>query len=281
MLLPTLVWGLNFPFARISTSEFPPFLLLFLRFSSVSLLLIPFFPKCPPHFGYMILLTLLFGPLHAGGMIWSMFLEFSPSGAVLIQQFSIPISLCISVLFLKTAIHYRSILGLIISVLGLILLLRTPNILENLSGLMAISISAFSGGISLLLLKHRFHEVHPLRIIAWISLLSIPIMLCSTLLFEENQIQVLQNASSKAWLAAFYGFFISSVLGHGTWYYLLKKYPLDLISPITLLTPVFGVLGSMLILKESLSAIMVLGGLLTIIGTGIVVIRRPSLHVEE
>ena len=281
ILVPTLAWGLNFPFARISTAEFPPFFLLSARFSLVALILLPFFPKPPQKIIPLLILAVLFGPLHAGTMLYSMYLEFPASTGVLIQQLSVPMTLIISVIFLKVLIHRHSIIGLIFSFCGLFLLIQAPSIQGNYLGLIVMLISALSGAIYLLFLKEYFQEIHPLAIIAWVSLLTIPVILPFTFFLENNHLELLKNASLKAYGAAFYGFFISSVLGHSIWYFLVKKYPLETIAPITLLTPVFGVLGGVLILDEPLNQSMIFGGLLTLIGSAIVLIRRPNLTNRE
>jgi O-acetylserine/cysteine efflux transporter len=51
--------------------------------------------------------------------------------------------------------------------------------------------------------------------------------------------------------------------------------------PFILLVPVFGVLSGILFLDETLTATLVTGGLLTVAGVGIIVLRRPKVAAPE
>jgi O-acetylserine/cysteine efflux transporter len=51
--------------------------------------------------------------------------------------------------------------------------------------------------------------------------------------------------------------------------------------PFTLLVPVVGVLSAVLFLGEPLSWRTVVGGVATLIGVGIIIVRRPQLPDPE
>lgn len=51
--------------------------------------------------------------------------------------------------------------------------------------------------------------------------------------------------------------------------------------PFMLLVPVFGVLAGAIVLGEPLSPGLVVGGLVTILGVGTIILRRPGLVAPE
>jgi O-acetylserine/cysteine efflux transporter len=67
------------------------------------------------------------------------------------------------------------------------------------------------------------------------------------------------------------------IVGYGTWYWLLRRYGVNQVMAFTLLVPIFGVLSGVMVLGETLTGPLVAGGILTVIGVGIIVLRRPRL----
>ncbi len=68
-----------------------------------------------------------------------------------------------------------------------------------------------------------------------------------------------------------------TVVGYGLWYHLLRHHPVNQTMPFTLLVPVFGVVFGVLLLGETLTWRTVVGGLLTLFGVSVIVLRRPRL----
>jgi O-acetylserine/cysteine efflux transporter len=62
---------------------------------------------------------------------------------------------------------------------------------------------------------------------------------------------------------------LSGVFAYGFWYYLLQKYPVGTVLPMTLIVPLNGVLLSVFLLGEVLSPELAFGGamiLLSVVG---------------
>src|SRR3546814_12166575 len=62
---------------------------------------------------------------------------------------------------------------------------------------------------------------------------------------------------------------------------LMRRYQMNQIMPATLLVPPFGVLSGVIFLGESLTLTLIAGGLMTIVGVGIIIIRRPKIAAPE
>ena len=57
--------------------------------------------------------------------------------------------------------------------------------------------------------------------------------------------------------------------------------PVNQAMPFTLLVPFFGVASGVVLLGETVSAELVFGGLLTVLGVAIIVVRRPQTTAPE
>ena len=67
------------------------------------------------------------------------------------------------------------------------------------------------------------------------------------------------------------------IIGYGMWYPLLRRYQMNQAMPFTLLVPIFGVASGIVMLGESLSLQTAAGGLMTMAGVAIIVLRRPQI----
>jgi O-acetylserine/cysteine efflux transporter len=65
-----------------------------------------------------------------------------------------------------------------------------------------------------------------------------------------------------------------TALGYAIWYHLLGKYDVNQIMPFLLLLPVSTVLGSVILLDETLTLQLTIGGVMAIIGVTIINVTR-------
>jgi len=63
----------------------------------------------------------------------------------------------------------------------------------------------------------------------------------------------------SVWVATLFAVVGVSIFGHGAFYHLIKKYDISLLSPLTLMTPIWGVILSILFLKDAITAQLILG----------------------
>ena len=64
-----------------------------------------------------------------------------------------------------------------------------------------------------------------------------------------------------------------NVFGHGSFYFLLRRYDASLIAPMTLMAPLIGVICGVVLLGDPVTWQLVLGGLLALAGVGVVAAR--------
>lgn len=120
-------------------------------------------------------------------------------------------------------------------------------------------------------------DINPMAFIAWVSLFGLPQMFIMSLIVDKDySIDLLLNAPMKEWPSVFYIAVAATMVAHGSWYYLLKRYPVNVVAPYSLLIPFFGIASGVLLLGELLTMEIILGGILTIAGVSIIVIRKPK-----
>jgi O-acetylserine/cysteine efflux transporter len=116
-----------------------------------------------------------------------------------------------------------------------------------------------------------------LTVLAWMAVFSTPILALCSLVLEDGQIQAVTDATAAGWLSITYQSLVVVVIGYGCWYWLLRQYEVNQAMPFTLLIPPAGVASGVIFLGEALTWALVVGGLLTVAGVAIVVVRRPRL----
>ena len=100
-------------------------------------------------------------------------------------------------------------------------------------------------------------------------------MLCAlSVLAGERPLEVLPEVSLLSALTIFYQAFFTVIVGYGIWNFLVRKYEVKLVAPLTMLVPFTGILVAFLVLGEGLSTPKIVGGCITMLG--VVTILAPS-----
>ena len=136
--------------------------------------------------------------------------------------------------------------------------------------------SCFVGSLGLIFVK-RLHDIKPLELQAWIGIVGGPTLFVFSVLTETNQFHATLNADWRGWASLFFTTVLSSLIAHTGWYYLVSRYPVTSLSPLTLLSPLFGVFFGVTLLQDQLTWRMLLGGAITLVGVLIVLVREKRL----
>jgi O-acetylserine/cysteine efflux transporter len=67
----------------------------------------------------------------------------------------------------------------------------------------------------------------------------------------------------------------ASITAYGLWYYLIEKYAVNRVVPLTLLAPVLAVVFAVILLSEPVGARLVTGGLITLMGVAMIQFLPP------
>ena len=133
------------------------------------------------------------------------------------------------------------------------------------------------------MLTKRYGPIEPLKLMAWMSLFTVPQVMVTSLMIEHGQLASLQAASLTAWLAFAYTVLSGAVAGWGLWFWLIARCSMTRLAPFGLLQVVFAVVAGVVFLGERMTPSLVVGAVLCIIGVAISQSRsaaRPGAPAE-
>lgn len=279
ILLVILVWGLNFVVAKLALEEFPPLFMMAFRFGCVALALV-WFVRIPRGMMMSVLiLSVTLGSLHFSLMFGG--LEgVTASVAAIAIQLQVPFAALLAAFLFKDMFGWRRSLGTVLAIIGVVVFAGAPESdtsLVHLFMIIAGSLIWAAGNIQV----KRLERIDGMALTAWISLFSAPQLLVASLILETGQLEALRNATILGWGAiAYMGIFVT-VVGYGIWYRMIDRYSTNQTMPFTLLVPLVAVISGVLVLGDPMTWQIAAGGLVTIVGVGIIVLRRPKLAGPE
>jgi drug/metabolite transporter (DMT)-like permease len=182
---------------------------------------------------------------------------------------SIISSLVLGYLLFKEAITLNKTLGAALAVSGLFASLALTDGSVPLRALPLTLIAACSWSLMSVVVK-KSKTQHVFAFSVWGMLFApLPLVLFAYI-FSGSQpfIDLPSQLNSKVWFSILFQAYPTTLLGYWIWNKLTVKYPLSTMAPFTLLTPIFGLIGSVIFYNEGvtlikiLAYILILGGLL-------------------
>lgn len=276
LVLINLIWGFNLVAAKYGVSEIPPILFTALRFMVLGILLLPLLRVFHGQMGLLLTFASLSGALHFGLMFYGLSLADDVSAVAIATQLGVPFSTLLSVWLLGEQIRWRRKLGIALAFGGIVIIAFDPRAFAYWPGLLLVIAACFVGSLGLIYVK-RLVGIRALQLQAWVATTSWPLLLLLSFLVESEQGAALEQASWLAWAAVLFTALAASLVAHSGMYYLITRYPVTSVSPLTLLTPVFGIIFGVTLLDDQVSSRMLLGGAVTLVGVYIVAARGRRL----
>ena len=254
-VLVTAVWGLNFPVTKLGLAAIDPLLLTALRFTLAALPWVFFVKRPPIAIKWLAAYGLIFGvamwALINLGIEWGV----PPGTAALLIQFSAFFTMGWGVLLFREQLSYAQMLGIGLAVLGLIsIILASPGQGTTL-GYALLLVSALSWSVGNVIIKQsKVREMF--AFVVWASVFPpLPLLLLTWLAHGSAPFTAL--VTHFEWVALFsllFQVYAATHFCYWGWNLLLREYPVSRVAPLSLLIPVFGVAGSMLILGHRVGA---------------------------
>ena len=273
-----IVWGLNFSVIKLGVSEIDPLLLTAFRFS---LAVIPavFFVKRPQvQWLYLVAYGLTFSIGVWGMGSWSIQAGLSAGMASVLMQMNVVISLLVGYFLLKENITSMKVIGSIIAIFGLALSVSVTDGSVTKLGLLLILLASLSWSMtSIIVKKAGSKEVFAFCI--WGMLFApLPLFALAYLQSDHQQFLTLNLLMNRSVLfSVFFQAYPVTLFGYWVWNRLLVKYPLSTVAPLSLLVPIFGLLGSAVFYQEQIGPVKALACLLVIVGLTVGLIKIAIL----
>lgn len=266
-LLIVVVWGFNFVVIKVGLEGISPLLLGFARFFLTSIPAVFFIKRPAVPFKMVVLYGLIMFALQFALLFMGMYAGVTAGLASLILQFQVFFAMLLAVVFFKEKLHSWQIIGALISFVGILLIAMNLGGSVTLSGFLLVVAAAAAWGVGNVISK-KIGKVNMVSLVIWGSVIAWPPLLAIALIVEGPD-KVLYTFQHLDWLsggAVLYITYLSTLFGFVAWSWLLHHHPLGMVTPFTLLVPIFGILSSVLVLGEPLQLWKICAALLVIVG---------------
>ena len=268
--------GFGFVIAKPAMDDFPPILLMGLRFTFAASILIWWFPIPRGYLKQIFIASLIANTLQYSVTYTGLNL-IDASAAVLLVQTEVPFGVLFAYFMLKEKPTIRSLIGITIAFVGVYILTGSPNLEGKFLGIFLTILGSAIWALGQVLVKPLSKEIAPLTLVAWLAIFSGPILIFLSAILNGNTINYIKSANFNSWAIAFYlGFFMQPVT-YGCFYYVLKNNPLYKVLPIvTMGIPLTGLLAAILLLGEKPTTELYLGGFIILIGVILIVYTKQK-----
>ena len=271
--------GFGFVIAKPAMDDFPPILLMGLRFTFAASILIWWFP-IPKGYLIKIFIASLVANTIQYSVTYSGLNLIDASAAVLLVQTEVPFGVLFAYFMLKEKPTIRSLIGIFIAFIGVYILTGSPSLDGKFLGIFLTILGSGIWALGQVLVKPLSKELNPLTLVAWLALFSGPILILLSNIFDGNSINYIKSANMDSWIIAIYlGFFMQPIT-YGCFYYVLKNNPLYKVLPIvTMGIPLTGLLAAIFLLKESPTTELYIGGSIILLGVILIVYTKKGKKI--
>ncbi len=272
------IWATNNIVSKFVVTHLgvPPMFYAAVRFAIVLIAVSPWLLPMPRPRWRMLVVGVLMG---AGtfALVFIGLKTASPSAVAIVSQVGVPITTLLSFLILGERLTRRRIAGMVLTLAGVLTVMWDPHGFRISTGLLFVVAASFLGGVGAVMMK-QMEGVKPLRLQAWVGLSSLVPMTVLTLLLEPGQVQAGMAAGWPFIAAALFSGLVVSVVGHTIYYSLIQRYEANLISPLTLMTPLATIVLGVIFTNDEFGLRMALGTAIALAGV-LVIALRPSQAV--
>lgn len=273
VLLANSAWGLNFIAGKIGAEHFQPLFFTALRFLFLLLLMLPWLKPAPGYMKPLLRVAFLLGVLHFSMVFIGLNAGGNIASIAITTQLYVPFSAILASVFLREKISLLSLSSIAVAFAGVMVIGFDPIVFHHLDAILWVAGSAFVMAVATILMR-QCPNLGVFRLQAWIALVALPSLLLLSSIFESGQVELLVNADIVDFLPPLYSAVGASIIGHGIVYYLLARYPVSIVTPLLLPTPVIATFLGVLIFGDILGWKMIVGGSMTLLG--VLMLLKPA-----
>ena len=272
------LWGFNFSVIKLGVNDIDPLVLTALRFSCAVLPLIFFIKRPNVAWRYLIAYGLSFGVGVWGLTTLSLDVGMSVGMASLLLDMSVVSGLLIGWWLLDETITKNKLLGAALAIIGLLLIVWDTDGAISVQGLiLVLAASAFWSVNGLILKKANTRSVFAFNI--WgMAFAPLPLLLIALTFHGSDAITNLpQQFSGWTLFSVLFQAYPTTLFGYWLWNKMIMKYSLSSVAPMTLLVPVFGILGGYWFYNESISLLEIVAAILILMGLFVSQMTLPKV----
>ncbi len=270
-LITAVLWGVNFLAIHASLAQFPPFLLVALRFTMIAIPTMLLVPRPRVPWKWLIGYGLGFGTLQFFFLYLGMSLGFPTGLSSLVLQASAPMTVVLGAILLRERIGLRAALGVAVAAMGLTIVGMSYGTAAPVLPFLLVLLGALGWALGNLASRQARAE-QPLHLVLWMSIVPpLPMLALSLICEGPHEIAVafassLSASAIPAWVGLAYTVLLGTLAGSGIWVWLMARHPAGVVAPFSMLVPIVGIATGWLALGEVPTVAELIGGVLVIGG---------------
>ena len=180
------------------------------------------------------------------------------SPIVIGTQLSIPFAVLLGWIFLKEKVSPLVMLAIFIAFSGIVIIAFDETLLASWGALFWATIMALSYGASTVI-SRNIRSLDSKILTGWMAIISLPVIATVSYIFESDHWHYIETASLSTWLVTLHAGIVVNVIAHVGLFSLLRRYAVAQVMPFYVLTPIFGVLLSIIMFDETLTLQVAIG----------------------
>ena len=269
------LWGYNFIAGKLGTVAFGSLLFSTIRFAVVLILLCPFIRQVPGQMKTILGIGLLLGVGHYSIMFYAMFLAENISSIAIASQLVVPFSTILAIIFLHERIGLLRTSAISMSFFGVVLIGFEPFSSSHVLALVIATLASVAMAAAAILMR-RLQNVGVFNLQGWIALVSTIALAILTAVIEKPTWEFVSSIELVDYLYPVYSAIGATIIGHGSFYYLLQRYEVNQVAPFITLATVFAIFYGVWLLDDEITLKITIGALLTLVGVTIIAHRNTN-----
>jgi len=272
------LWGFNFSVIKLGVNNIDPLILTTLRFTFAVFPLVFFIKKPDVQWRYLMAYGVSFGVGVWGMTTLSIGAGVSAGMASLLLDMSVVSSLLVGWLFLNEKLTMKTLLGSALALLGLAFIMAAEEGAVTGKGLaLVLAASMFWSVNGLIVKRANTQSIFAFNI--WGMLFApLPLLLLAILTQGVKVVTLLPEQFNQwALFSVLFQAYPTTLLGYWFWNKMIMKYSLSSVAPMTLLVPVFGILGGFLFYDEVVAASHIIAAVLILFGLCVGQMTLPKI----
>ncbi|MBR8314012.1 EamA family transporter [Burkholderia dolosa] len=266
----TAIWGLNFSVIKLGLQSVDPFILAGIRFTLSAFPAVLLIRRPNVGLRYLAAYGLLFGIGLWGIVNLGIQAGLSAGIASLVLQFSAFFTILLGAAVFKESVTRYQIAGIAVALVGLACIITITDGTATPLGVTLVIVGAIAWSTANIVIK-KSGTKDVLAFLVWSSLFApIPLFVIAFLQHgAAGYAATFAHIDGKAVFSILFQAYPTTLFGYWIWNVLLKKYPVSTVAPLSLLVPIFGMLGSVAIFGEHVGRPKILATLFIVLGLAI------------
>ena len=267
-----IVFGLNLVLSKISLDYIDPLTFTAIRFAMVAVLMAGYLRIDFRQLPRVIVVAFSLGAIHFGlsyiGLAQAD--DVAPVGIAL--QMVVPLATLLSIVFLGERVGWRRSVGILLAFCGVIIISFDARVFSYAEAFLWLFGGAASAAIGTVFMK-TLRGVGVFQLQGWMALVTTPCLAISALLLEDPGFAAVPAMPPWVWAVLAFSGIGTSIIGHGGFYYLLQRYEVSQVAPLTLGAPVVTAILGVVLLGDVITLQVTVGAVGTLLGVLILVSR--------